>query len=194
MLEVLKRQQINDRLPSGLPSDATVAHKTGNLPGIAHDAGIVYTPTGPRIVVVLTAGFTAYDDVIALNERVAALAYGLPLDAFAARYALDSAPAVTVGPGQAAEIRLRVTNVSDFVWSPTARVATVWRDVSRRRPDWQDAGRYLGGPVDRGATVSVTLSAAAPYDPGVYILDLELIDPPAGRSGNHVQVQVVVRR
>jgi beta-lactamase class A len=47
-------QRINDRLPVGLPPGVPIAHKTGNLPGLAHDAGIVYAPEGPYIVVVLT--------------------------------------------------------------------------------------------------------------------------------------------
>jgi len=30
MLEILKRQKVNDRLPKGLPRDMVVAHKTGS--------------------------------------------------------------------------------------------------------------------------------------------------------------------
>ena len=50
-INLLKAQQINDRLPVGLPAGVTVAHKTGDLNGLAHDAGIVYAPTGNYIVV-----------------------------------------------------------------------------------------------------------------------------------------------
>jgi beta-lactamase class A len=53
-INLLKAQQINDRLPVGLPAGVTVAHKTGDLNGLAHDAGIVYTPSGNYIVVALT--------------------------------------------------------------------------------------------------------------------------------------------
>ncbi|MDQ3547706.1 MAG: class A beta-lactamase-related serine hydrolase, partial [Chloroflexota bacterium] len=47
MLLLLKDQQINDRLPAYLPEDTIVAHKTGNLDGLIHDAGIIFAPTGP---------------------------------------------------------------------------------------------------------------------------------------------------
>jgi beta-lactamase class A len=54
MLALLARQQLNDRLPAYLPPGTRVAHKTGNLVGIVHDAGVIYTPNGPMIVAVLT--------------------------------------------------------------------------------------------------------------------------------------------
>src|SRR3989449_7097702 len=51
MLARLERQQINNRLPAQLPAGVVVAHKTGNLVGATHDAGIIYTKSGPRVVV-----------------------------------------------------------------------------------------------------------------------------------------------
>lgn len=54
MRSLLFDQQINDRLPLYLPS-GTVAHKTGELPGVRNDAGIVYGPSGPYIIVVVTS-------------------------------------------------------------------------------------------------------------------------------------------
>ena len=59
MLARLERQKINDRLPAALPAGVVVAHKTGNLAGVTHDAGIIVTPSGPRIVVVMTWGADA---------------------------------------------------------------------------------------------------------------------------------------
>ena len=56
MLARLERQKINDRLPAALPAGVVVAHKTGNLGGVTHDAGIIVTLAGPRIVVVMTWG------------------------------------------------------------------------------------------------------------------------------------------
>jgi beta-lactamase class A len=53
-LGLLKAQQINDRLPAGLPSGTTVAHKTGDLNGLLHDAGIVYGPKGDYVISVLS--------------------------------------------------------------------------------------------------------------------------------------------
>jgi beta-lactamase class A len=55
MVGVLKRQQFNAAIPAGLPSGTVVAHKTGNITRINHDAGIVYGPK-PYVLVVLVRG------------------------------------------------------------------------------------------------------------------------------------------
>jgi len=54
MLEILKKQSINDRIPANLPKDVVVAHKTGELFGAKHDAGIVFTQKGNYIIVVMS--------------------------------------------------------------------------------------------------------------------------------------------
>jgi beta-lactamase class A len=76
MLDLLAQQQINDRLPVLLPSDTVVAHKTGNLDGLVHDAGVIYAPAGPIIVAVLTEDVDegVADDMIA---QIGLLAYQL---------------------------------------------------------------------------------------------------------------------
>ena len=78
MLSRLERQTINDRLPRDLPPDVAVAHKTGDLIGLVHDAGVIQAPDGPRIAVVLTSGGTeeAAKDLIA---RVGATVYSAVL-------------------------------------------------------------------------------------------------------------------
>jgi beta-lactamase class A len=55
MIEVLKRQQFSDAIPAGLPAGIPVAHKTGSITRIQHDAGIVYGPR-PYVVVILVRG------------------------------------------------------------------------------------------------------------------------------------------
>lgn len=42
MLSLLKQQRLNDRIPKYLPEGTIVAHKTGELGGFKHDAGIIY--------------------------------------------------------------------------------------------------------------------------------------------------------
>jgi beta-lactamase class A len=55
MIEILKRQKFNDAIPAGLPPGTPVAHKTGNITRIHHDAAIVYGPN-PYVLVLLVRG------------------------------------------------------------------------------------------------------------------------------------------
>ncbi|HUQ42210.1 MAG TPA: serine hydrolase [Candidatus Limnocylindrales bacterium] len=73
MLARLERQTINDRLPALLPKGVVVAHKTGNLSGLVHDAGIIYAPAGARIVVVMTSEATTGAN--ALISEIARVVY-----------------------------------------------------------------------------------------------------------------------
>jgi beta-lactamase class A len=72
MLAILARQQFNEMIPAGLPPGTQVAHKTGQITAIHHDAAVV-TPAGgpPYVLVVLIEGIA--DDVVsaALGARVA---------------------------------------------------------------------------------------------------------------------------
>jgi beta-lactamase class A len=55
MLEMLLDQRYKSGIPAGLPGDALVAHKTGNISTVHHDAGIVYVgKRRPFFLVVLT--------------------------------------------------------------------------------------------------------------------------------------------
>jgi beta-lactamase class A len=55
MLEILLEQQYKRGIPAGLPKDARVAHKTGNISTVDHDAGIVFLEgRRPYVVVILT--------------------------------------------------------------------------------------------------------------------------------------------
>lgn len=46
ILDILRRQQYNSRLPLLLPPGTKVAHKTGTVNGVVNDAGIIYLPEG----------------------------------------------------------------------------------------------------------------------------------------------------
>jgi beta-lactamase class A len=48
----LKAQKVRNRLPQGLPAGTVIAHKTGDLYGYMHDAGIVYGPKTDYLVVI----------------------------------------------------------------------------------------------------------------------------------------------
>lgn len=57
MIKVLLDQKFNEGIPAGLPAEVRVAHKTGSITGINHDAAIVYLPNRkPYVLVILTRG------------------------------------------------------------------------------------------------------------------------------------------
>jgi beta-lactamase class A len=59
MLAILLAQEFNDKIPAGLPPGTRVAHKTGEITAVSHDAAIVYPPgRQPYVLVVLTRGIT----------------------------------------------------------------------------------------------------------------------------------------
>lgn len=54
-IHILLDQKFKSMIPARLPSHATVAHKTGEISTVCHDAGIVYLPERePYIVAILT--------------------------------------------------------------------------------------------------------------------------------------------
>lgn len=55
MLDILKRQQVRDKLPFYLPEETVLANKTGTLAGVEHDGGILFLPKGSYIISILTA-------------------------------------------------------------------------------------------------------------------------------------------
>src|SRR5256885_8415393 len=54
MLDLLKGQRLNSKLPKYLPDQLNIAHKTGELGTYSHDAGIVYSDKGPYIIVIMS--------------------------------------------------------------------------------------------------------------------------------------------
>ena len=53
MIKILKDQRFNEIIPALLPEDVEVAHKTGVITALHHDAGIIYLPDGRSYVLVL---------------------------------------------------------------------------------------------------------------------------------------------
>ncbi len=55
MLDILHQQEFRNGIPGRLPREVRVAHKTGDISTVAHDAGIVYPrERKPYIVAILT--------------------------------------------------------------------------------------------------------------------------------------------
>ena len=59
MMKIMLDQQYRSGIPAGLPKAARVAHKTGNISTIHHDAGIVYLDERKPYVLVILTQFTA---------------------------------------------------------------------------------------------------------------------------------------
>ncbi|MEI6666992.1 MAG: serine hydrolase [Acidobacteriota bacterium] len=74
MLDILKRQSFNDGIPAGLPPATPVAHKTGGITKIHHDAAIVYGPK-PFVLVILVRGIEDRKASAALMAAIARLLY-----------------------------------------------------------------------------------------------------------------------
>lgn len=53
MIAILKQQHFNEIIPKHLPQEVVIAHKTGSITGVHHDAGIIYLPNGKYYVLVL---------------------------------------------------------------------------------------------------------------------------------------------
>jgi beta-lactamase class A len=59
MMEIMLEQQYRSGIPAGLPKAARVAHKTGNISTVHHDAGIVYLEERKPYVLVILTEFAA---------------------------------------------------------------------------------------------------------------------------------------
>jgi beta-lactamase class A len=76
ILGMLAAQEFNDGIPSGVPAGTLVAHKTGWITAIAHDAAIVYPADAPPyVLVVLTRGYGTEPDAEGVMRRIAAEAH-----------------------------------------------------------------------------------------------------------------------
>ena len=74
MIEILKRQRFNEGIPAGLPAGMPVAHKTGEITKIHHDAAIVFGPR-PFVLVILVRGLADIKESSALIADITRLLY-----------------------------------------------------------------------------------------------------------------------
>ena len=71
MISILGDQQFHSIIPYFLPDEVKVAHKTGSIVGVHHDAGIVYLPDGRAyVLVILSKNLKEFDKA---TEQLAGL-------------------------------------------------------------------------------------------------------------------------
>ena len=178
MLARLKRQQINDRLPAQLPADVVIAHKTGNLAGVTHDAGIIYTKTGPRVVVAMT--WDALDeDAANFISSIGSLVYSSNLQPAAnARYQV-SKTAIAVDVGSESRVTVPITNIGAGAWTSTGpgAIGLTW--------DLRNAQGALLASLPKpqplpalqpNQTQDIGIAIAVPQQPGIYTVTIGLTD------------------
>jgi len=69
MIAILKRQKFNEGIPAGLPAGVEVAHKTGEITTIHHDAAIVFARR-PYVLVILVRGLADIKQSAALMKDI----------------------------------------------------------------------------------------------------------------------------
>jgi len=72
MLNLLKKQTINRKIPKYLPEGTIIAHKTGELGSVSHDCGIIYIPGSPILMCMLTdsTNLTVSEEAISRISKI----------------------------------------------------------------------------------------------------------------------------
>lgn len=187
MLARLERQRINDRLPASLPDGVVVAHKTGNLPAVVHDAGIIFTRSGPRVVVAMT--WDDYEaDANAFIANVGSLVYAAVLEPPAnARFAV---PRTAISADTSAKLRVTigVTNVGSTSWSTSGpgSVGLIWELDDDDGAKIDSSPKPLPLPALAPAkAANIGLEIPTPAQPGVFHVSVGLADA----AGNALESQ-----
>jgi beta-lactamase class A len=178
MLARLERQQINDRLPAQLPAEVVVAHKTGNLTGLTHDAGIIYTKSGPRVVVAMT--WDAFDeDAANFISSIGSLVYSANLEpASNARYQV-SKTVLAVDTGSETRVTVPITNIGAHAWTSAGAgaVGLIWELRNGQGTLLtSSASPQPLPPLLPNQTQNVGIAISVPTVPGTYTVTVGLAD------------------
>jgi beta-lactamase class A len=74
MADLMTKEELNDRIPAGLPAGTRVAHKTGNWDNATHDAALVYGTKGVYVIVLMSdTGFGG--DAARVEADIAKIAF-----------------------------------------------------------------------------------------------------------------------
>ena len=183
MLETLLGQQRADRIPAGLPEGTEIAHKTGRLDLFSHDAGIVQSPAGPFVLVLLTEDPVAQWWGNELIRDLAAIAWesfaeprALPLAALAPA---DPMVHEAAYPRQDAPALLAAAEESPVAASP-APVASVAAAEAAPLPVVVSVAADEAAPLP--VVVSVAADEAAPPPVVASVAAVEAAPPPVVAS------------
>lgn len=77
ILEILLKQQLNDRLPRFLPPGTRIAHKTGTFSGVRNDCGLIYINSQSHVAVTV---LSTWDHDAVRRDPVAAWKRAVELD------------------------------------------------------------------------------------------------------------------
>jgi hypothetical protein len=155
-----------------------IAHKTGNLSGVTHDAGIIYTKTGPRVVVAMT--WDALDEEAAnFISSIGSLVYSSNLQPAAnARYQVSKA-AIPVDVASESRVTVPITNIGTRAWTSTGAgaIGLTWelRNAQGALLTSSTTPQPLP-PLQPNQTQIVGIAIAVPAQPGTYAVTIGLAD------------------
>jgi beta-lactamase class A len=70
MLSLMAQEWFTQGIIAGLPAGAQCSHKSGSLGAAVHDAGIVWGPAGPYVIVVMTDGSGSWTPIADVSAAV----------------------------------------------------------------------------------------------------------------------------
>jgi beta-lactamase class A len=70
MLALLLQESFRDGIPSGVPPNSAVAHKSGNFTDATHDVALVWGPGGPYVIAVLSDRSWDSEPIRAVSQAV----------------------------------------------------------------------------------------------------------------------------
>jgi len=149
MVHLMARQQVRNRIPVLMPAEATVANKTGNWEGAAHDVAIVYGPRSTFVIALLSDGITDLDDLYLAMATASRNVYDLVNE-----------PAF----GATAEPSLPRSVVANYITPVRLPAGSAASSTSQPRPTTSNAAAPAppAAPVDKPRAAAPTTVAPAP--------------------------------
>lgn len=72
---LLNKQEVNYKIPGGLPAGTHISHKTGEVDDTENDVSIIYTPYGDYIFCILSTNLTDTNSAVDHIHEITALVY-----------------------------------------------------------------------------------------------------------------------